>query len=182
MLELTALLPDPIGKDAEEEWIEVGNPGPEAVSGDGWSLVDKSGKTFILKGYWAPGEMRRLGVRETKISLNNTDEELRLIAPDGRTVQKITYARVGEGEVIAARELAAEETSRPLPTATSTALMANAGPAGSGPLAASVPGNGMTGTVLGGVCAALASAIIVARITMTIYAEERTKKSNDRKR
>jgi len=181
MLEIAALLPDPEGDDAEEEWIEVRNPGSEAVPADGWKIADKSGKSFVLKGYFAPGETKRLSVKETKVSLNNKDEEIALIDPNGTVVGRLRYAKAGEGEIIAAKEViegAGSDVQARLPAAQEAVLPA---PSPYEAHTRIVGSQSFADAALIGILGALCLGYAAARMTETIYAEENTRKSGRKK-
>mgnify|MGYP001577829346 CR=1 FL=1 len=49
MLRINEWLPNPEGADADGEWIELLNGGPEAVHTRGWSLGNASGKKIQLR-------------------------------------------------------------------------------------------------------------------------------------
>lgn len=103
-LRIAAVLPNPAGDDTIGEWIAIRNEGSEYVSFDGWKIVDAKGKSYTLTGSLSGNEERRLPYTETKITLNNTEEELRLYNDTGKCVQTVTYTGPGEGEVVVVDE------------------------------------------------------------------------------
>ncbi len=108
MIYINEWLPNPAGDDAQNEWVEIFNSGPENVSLRGWILKTKSGKEFILNNYSLKTRAYLvLGRPQTKLVLKNTDEKLSLYdasgklvdesgfsgsAPEGKSFQKISSA------------------------------------------------------------------------------------------
>ncbi len=85
-------LPDPEGADAEGEFIELFNNGQAVEPLAGWSIKDKSGKQFNLTGKTIEaGEFLVLPYKETKITLNNKDEEVTLLR-EGQVVDKTVFS------------------------------------------------------------------------------------------
>lgn len=100
-----SVLPDPTGPDDDAEFIELKNTGSAAVDLSGWQLDDSEGgsKPFtISEGTTiAVGATLQFFREETNIALNNnTDEEVRLFAPDGTLMDSLSYADSTEGQVI----------------------------------------------------------------------------------
>ncbi len=97
--EFSALLPDPVGTDADE-WIELRNPSTTVLALDGWSVVDASGKSASLNGLsiTANGTIKLLK-NVTKIALNNDKEELRLVSPSGGAQEIVNYVNAPSGAV-----------------------------------------------------------------------------------
>jgi hypothetical protein len=64
--------------DANMEYIELYNPNSEILSLSGYYLKDKSEKSFFFAGsdILQPNESKKFFRTQTKITLNNTDEEL----------------------------------------------------------------------------------------------------------
>jgi len=77
------------------EWIELYNGGAVDVDLDGWSLDDADGgsspyriaDSLIVKA----GSYLDLSQTTTKIQLNNSGDEVRLIDPSGQVVDSVTY-------------------------------------------------------------------------------------------
>lgn len=171
MIEISALLPNPRGDDSLGEWIEVRNTGDEKATVEGWRIADKSGKTFVLKGYFNAGEARRFTAKETRISLNNTDEEIMLIDQEGKVAQRLTYAKAGEDEIIAAEDLLA--TLSIPPTASQGIAFVASGTAPYMGEVAIFGAQSLLGPFFVGIAAALFAGYTVSFVTRTIYAEER---------
>jgi hypothetical protein len=81
-----------------DEFIELVNRGPGAVNLNGWILDDIviGGSTpfSLTPAKLEPGEFIAYFRGRTKIALNDGGDNVRLRAPDGRTIDKITYLRV----------------------------------------------------------------------------------------
>ena len=95
---INEFLPNPVGKDADGEWIELFNNNA-AANIDGWQIKDASGRIFYLKGVIEPNEYLVLDYKTTKISLNNDGETLFLYDQNGRLIDKAEYSgKVPEGK------------------------------------------------------------------------------------
>ncbi len=84
--------------DLGDEFIELFNAGPGAVNLSGWILDDiaggGSGPYSIPHGIILPGKRVAFFRSETRISLNDAGDVVRLMAPDGRVIDQIRYIRV----------------------------------------------------------------------------------------
>jgi hypothetical protein len=104
MIYIKELLPNPVGRDTEGEWVKLINIGDAPVNIHGWRLKDASGKTFLLGAVDInPGGEVNLGYSETKIPLNNDGDEITLIDSDGNTVDTLTYTgHISDDEIVIA--------------------------------------------------------------------------------
>jgi hypothetical protein len=86
------------GIDTGDEFIEILNLGPLPVHLRGWLLDDIEGagsKPHTLPAKTlAPGEYAVFFRSRTHIALNDNGDTARLLAPDGRLIDQITYLRV----------------------------------------------------------------------------------------
>jgi hypothetical protein len=89
------ILPSPEGPDEENEWIEIFNQNNFDVNISGWQITDIIGTTKI---YNFPGgtiikanDFLIIPRTETKIVLNNDNDGVKLIKPDGKTEDEINY-------------------------------------------------------------------------------------------
>ena len=90
------LLPNPVGEDAQGEFIELRNPQSFAVSLSGWKLTDASGGEFVFpRGETIPAGGRLVVYRSRfSFALNNSGrEEVRLLSPTGEIVSAVVYER-----------------------------------------------------------------------------------------
>lgn len=94
---LSELLPNPVGLDSTDEWIEIVNTGNAAVNLSGWQLTDTSKYFTIGDLKVAGGEYLVFDVQETGISLNNSGETVYLIDPFGEIINGTTYEGGEEG-------------------------------------------------------------------------------------
>jgi len=98
LLQLSELLPNPSGKDTDEEFVELLNIGGRVVSLDGWALRDASGKTFRLSGDMPPGAFLSFFAADTSLpSLNNAGDVIELLDPLGARQDGISYSKALEG-------------------------------------------------------------------------------------
>lgn len=89
---ISEFLPNPVGKDAEGEWLELFNEGQGVINLNSWQLKDASGKTFTLDKFKiSPGEYLVLDYKTTKISLNNNAETLFLYNQKGKLIDKAEF-------------------------------------------------------------------------------------------
>jgi hypothetical protein len=90
-LELSEIFPDPAAplSDTSDEFIEIYNPNSEDINLSGWKLVDESGSEFIIKNsVIAAGSRLAIFVVDSKITLNNTGDSIKLINPNGELVDE----------------------------------------------------------------------------------------------
>ncbi|MCP5050212.1 MAG: hypothetical protein GY940_23805 [bacterium] len=99
-IRMIRLMPNPIGNENTEEWIEIENPGNKSVNLKGWKFRDLAGKTWKLKGTLKAGDKRIIKRNKQSMALNNRGDTVDLINPKGEVVQTISYDRVNEGEEI----------------------------------------------------------------------------------
>jgi hypothetical protein len=89
---INEFLPDPIGDDSQNEWIELFNEGNEPVDLAGWQLTDKTSKFTILQNTIIGAKSFLIFPRPvTKLSINNDGETLSLFDPNGDLVFRISY-------------------------------------------------------------------------------------------
>lgn len=94
---ISEFLPNPVGSD-EKEFIEIFNNGDDILNLDGYKIADPK-KTFTIKNeIIRPYQFAIFYKEQTKISLNNTDDEIYLIAPDNTTLDYVSYENATEGE------------------------------------------------------------------------------------
>ncbi len=99
---INEFLPNPVGKDADGEWIELFNNSNAAANIDGLQIKDASGRIFYLKGVIKPGEYLVLDYKTTKIPLNNDGETLFLYDQNNRLLDKAEYSgKAPEGKSLA---------------------------------------------------------------------------------
>lgn len=105
-LQITEILPNPEGKDGTAEFIELTNFSGTTIDLTNYALDDsengskpyKISQTKSTQTTISPGQSIALYKSETKISLNNTNDEARLFSPNGELIDKIEYAKTTEGK------------------------------------------------------------------------------------
>lgn len=95
---INEILPDPIGSNEEQEFIELKNISLETVDLTGCYLTDNTKSKFIFKvtngekNSLAPGDVLVIKRVESKIALNNTGVEVvNLFDPFGELIDSISY-------------------------------------------------------------------------------------------
>ncbi len=83
---ITELLPNPDGSDNEQEFIEIYNDDDRDVDLAGWTLTDSSTDYVFGQQILTAGKYLAVDRPISKISLNNSAEEIKLISPDGQKV------------------------------------------------------------------------------------------------
>jgi hypothetical protein len=111
MVVFREILPNPLGKDTDGEWIKIANIGDQPVNLSGWTIRDKSGKTFLFSqiseeyNVLPGGKDLILKYSLTKISLNNDGDELSIYNQEGQLIDKISYTGpVSDDEIIYGEE------------------------------------------------------------------------------
>ena len=101
-------MPNPEGKDEEEEWVEIYN-GADSISDiSNWQLDDMASgsKAFVFpkNTFIAPKSYLVFSRQTTKIALNNNIDSVRLLMPDGTVFQEINYEKPPQGKSSARTE------------------------------------------------------------------------------
>lgn len=99
---IASLLPNPACDDVQGESISFRNMTTGPVDMTGWQVRDLAGNIWVLNalGTLAPGQTRAFLRGGQTMSLNNSGDQVELVAPDGSVVQMVTYGEVAEGETI----------------------------------------------------------------------------------
>jgi len=99
---INEILPSPEGADSENEWLELFNENDFEVELSGWKIQDTIGSittyTFPEGTKIGPKDFLVLSRPTTKITLNNSNEGLLLIKPDGDILDKVTYEKAPRGQ------------------------------------------------------------------------------------
>lgn|GEM_PF-4519567 len=95
---ISEFLPNPKGADDKNEWIEIHNSGERVTDIGLWVLMDKSGKKFVLPAhtYIREGGYLVLSSETTGITLNNSNEEISLLYPNGEVSDKVGFAEAAK--------------------------------------------------------------------------------------
>jgi len=94
---INELLPSPEGQDEKEEWIEIFNQNDFEVDISFWQITDTVGQTktytFPAKTIIKPKGFLILDRPTTKITLNNSQDGLLLIQPNGNIIDSVNYEK-----------------------------------------------------------------------------------------
>ncbi len=116
---ISEFLPNPKGSD-DQEFIEIFSNEEKLVNLAGWQLDDAEGGSkpytipegTIIK----PGQYLAFWREQTKIALNNSDEAVRLIAPNGTLVDYTSYEESKEGiSFVLAEDFSWQQSQTPTP-------------------------------------------------------------------
>jgi len=97
---LSEFLADPEGSD-DGEWIELYNASSQKINLLGWQIDDQDGgsKPYTIKEekIIQPQGFLVIEKSESKITLNNADDSVRIMTPLGQVWQEFSYAKVTTG-------------------------------------------------------------------------------------
>ncbi len=97
MVIISEFLPNPAGKDADGEFIELFNNEGAPINLSGWKIKDSSNKTFaFINKKIGAEEYLVLDYKTSKITLNNNGETLFLYDNSGGLVDKAEYMGTAE--------------------------------------------------------------------------------------
>ncbi|WP_370906517.1 poly(U)-specific endoribonuclease (plasmid) [Ensifer sp. WSM1721] len=103
-VKIVAALVNPLGHDEGKETVTLVNAGIDAVSLDGWFLVDKMSNRFGIKDVTlAPGMATTILLPRNSVQLSNKGGEIRLVDRAGSTTHLVTYSKAQadrQGETI----------------------------------------------------------------------------------
>lgn len=118
---ISELLPNPIGPDAEGEFIELYNPNNHSINLKGWQMDDAEGgsRPYVIKDLVIPAYgFAVLGRKLTGLALNNDHDSVRLFNDRGQLVDSVDYNGAKEGLAYALGvDLSWQWTSQPTPGA-----------------------------------------------------------------
>lgn len=139
-IRITSLVPNPSGKDTDNEWITLKNQEKKAVNLRGFSIATGSKKLvnhpiredFILE----PKQETKITHLQAAFTLPNQKGKIELRAPDGKPIQKIAYKleksaaedavySKKKGERWKFEEIQSQSDDKPTPDTTDTEQPAN---------------------------------------------------------
>jgi len=89
---ITELMPNPVGSDTHYEFIELKSITDQQISLTDWKIQDADKNTYKIPFVLLePGEYFVIERKKSGIALNNDKDTLKLISPDNKTIQTITY-------------------------------------------------------------------------------------------
>lgn len=92
-VKITELLPNPIGSDSGNEWVELFNNSTQSINLNGWK-IKSSAKTTTLK----PLELKQYSYVTIPIQLKNTSNTVILMTPEGAINTQVQYDEAKEGQ------------------------------------------------------------------------------------
>lgn len=102
---INEIMPNPDGADNEEEFIEIYNSGGVRINLRDWRVDDMEGgsKPYIFKNEFLleAGKYLLLERKESGLSLNNSDDAVRLFDPIGVIADEVSYGKTMPGEAYA---------------------------------------------------------------------------------
>ena len=106
-ISIKSFVPNPIGKDTENEWVEVCNNEDEEIDIRSWSIASGKNKESLtnhpLRGrvQLKPQECKRITRQLCALSLNNTQGIIELRSADGSSIETVFYTKdkIQEGDV-----------------------------------------------------------------------------------
>ena len=102
---INEFMPNPEGKDEEEEWIEIYNDSETTTDISGWQIDDADGGsapfTFPQNTLIAPKSYLVFPRQITNIALNNDKDSVRLLLPGGVIFEEINYENPQQGRTSA---------------------------------------------------------------------------------
>lgn len=106
---INEILANPSGDEAAGEFIELINISEEKIDLEGWMLDDIAGAgsdpyVFPDRTRLKPQEILLLSREETGITLNNSNDAVRLLLPDGTVAEEVPYQSTTEDVSLARTE------------------------------------------------------------------------------
>ena len=97
---INEIMPSPLGPDELEEWIEIINESDETADISEWQIKDTLGNisTYILGTIMPAKSFIVLSRPTTKITMNNDNDAIQLIRPDGELIQTVPYKKAPKGK------------------------------------------------------------------------------------
>ncbi|MEA3249499.1 MAG: lamin tail domain-containing protein [Patescibacteria group bacterium] len=118
---LSEIMPNPVGDDADGEWIELRNPNDVDADLTGWQLDDMDGGSNpyeLPEGSVVPANgYLTVPRQDSKIALNNGGDSVRLFNADGTLADSVDYTDANEGEAFARGDDGWLWTATPTPDA-----------------------------------------------------------------
>ncbi|MFA6308095.1 MAG: lamin tail domain-containing protein [Patescibacteria group bacterium] len=101
---ISEFMPNPLGSD-EGEWIELYNSSDQAIDLYAWQIDDEEGGSkpyqFSTSTIISAKNYLVLNRTETKTTLNNTSDSVRLLSPGGDLWQEVSYTKIPEDKTYA---------------------------------------------------------------------------------
>ncbi len=115
-IRITEVLPNPVGIDTNNEFIEIANLDTRSINLCGWQVDDAEGGSAPYSISYdlelEPGEYLALYAQQTKLSLGNTSDAVRLFTPQKIVIDSVTYTNPPEGKSWSLKRVLARHSSR----------------------------------------------------------------------
>ncbi len=103
---ISEIMPNPVGADADGEWIELYNQGEVKVNLFSWQLDDEEEGsrpyTFADEFWLSAGQFLVVSRKQSGLALNNNGDAVRLFDSEGELVEEVDYSGPApEGEAYA---------------------------------------------------------------------------------
>lgn len=112
-IHINEVMPNPSEPDQQNEWVEIINTGETAINLGNWQLDDDEGgsKPYVIRDTTTlePNIPLLISITESKISLANKQDKVRILNFNDEIIDEITYQDAGE-DMSYARISIAEET------------------------------------------------------------------------
>lgn len=106
---ISELLPNPVGSDLANEWIELYNKGNQEVDLEGWQIGDlaKNDKPYVIpQGVKiSPGVFLVLKREQTKIAINNNGDGIKLFQPNQNIIDSVVFNEKAPEGLVFSRKL-----------------------------------------------------------------------------
>jgi exonuclease III len=102
VVKMIAILANPEGDEKVNEKVVLKNITTQPINLTGWVLKDKANTEWALSslGNLAPGEEKAIRRNGQPMSLNNTNEVVRLLNNKGELMDRVSYFKTEEGKLL----------------------------------------------------------------------------------
>lgn len=91
MIKINEWLPNPIGNDSQNEWIELYNDSGQIINLNNWSIISQNKSYKIKNIILGPQKFLVLNRQQTKLQLLNKNGELKLFDSLGNLIDEIRF-------------------------------------------------------------------------------------------
>jgi len=98
-LEITELMPNPMGVDKNQEWIELFNNEFEEVDLTDWYFANQSNQKFIINNLGIDSKQRlKIEIKDTSFSIKNNDGWIGFFNPNDELLDRVDYLESAKEE------------------------------------------------------------------------------------